>query len=309
MVADLLRTRQQDGHEPPLVQVTPQESLERELKVLTSRQSFVSVTRASDRVLGVASWTPLAWDSEQLGMPAARVDLLVSSGGYLEALERKSALLRTITDECRMRGIRYLTARVPASDLSGINALGRGGFELVDGILTFSKRVEDAAPPPASNGFEVRPFESRDLEQLLSIARSAYTCDRFHADRTLAPGVADRLYSAWVARSCRGEEADAVIVAAKHGRVMGYVTCKLSFDSGSGAAPRVGTVVLVATADHARGQGVGSATLRGAMDWFRQQGVETVEVGTQMQNVAACRLYENNGFRMTRMSLTFRRLL
>ena len=305
----LLRARQDDGHQPPVTRIASDATLERELSLLTNRKSFVTATRSGESVLGLASWTPLAWDSEQLGMPAARIDLLVSSGDYREARDRKCALLRSVADECRVHGIRYLTARMPAEDLSSINALGSEGFDLMDGILTFSIRLDGVAPHPASNGFEVRLFQSSDLEQLLSIAGSGYTCDRFHVDRALAPGVADRLFSAWVARSCSGQEADAVVVAVTGRRVLAYVTCKVGSAESGDAGEQVGRIVLVATAREARGRGVASAVLQGALDWFQRQGTKVVEVGTQMQNVVACRLYEQNGFRMARTSLTFRRIL
>jgi len=308
-VANLLRTRQEDSHEPPLLRFASEAALERELGLLANDESFGTVTRNGSQILGLACWTRLGWDSDQLGVPAGKIDFLVASGGYEEALGRKSSLLRNVIEECRLRGIRYLTARVSAGELSTIHALGQAGFDLVDGILTFSARLSEASRQPVNNDLEVRLFHSRDLEQMLAIARTAYTLDRFHADRTLPPGVADRLYAAWVRRSCSGQEADAVVVAARRGRVLGYVTCKLRRDVGAGGKPPVGSIVLVATAEEARGQGVASAALQGALDWFRDQGVETVEVGTQMQNVAACRLYERYGFKMARMSLTYRRLL
>jgi dTDP-4-amino-4,6-dideoxy-D-galactose acyltransferase len=308
-VADLLRNRCADGHEPPLVCAVSDASLEREIGLLSSDRSFGTVIRNGREALGVACWTHLEWDSEQLGMPAARVDLLVSAGGYQEALERKTSLLRTAVEECRLRGVRYLTARVSAADLSTVHALARSGFDLVDGILTFSMTLGQAGPRTARGDLELRPFEPGDLEQILAIARDAYTCDRFHADRSLPEGIADRLYAAWVRRCCSGEEADAVVVAARNGRVLAYVTCKIVPSSGREGTPRAGSIGLVATAGEARGQGIARAALDGALDWFRTQNVHTVEVGTQMQNMPACRLYEQNGFRMSRMGLTYRRLL
>ncbi len=308
-IADLLRTRQEDGYEPPPLRVTSDAALERELELLGSEESFGAVTRQGSQILGLASWRWLAFDSEQLGISAARLDLLVSAGGYADALERKAALLGIVTEECRLRGVRYLTARVAAGELSTIHALGRCGFDILDGIVTFSIRLHHAERRPAANGLEVRLYQEGDLEQLLEIARSSYTCDRFHIDRALPPGAADRLYAAWVTRSCTGKEADAVIVTTLGGRVAGYVTCKLARDPGQNGKPPSGVIGLVATAEHARGQGVASATLQGTFDWFRQQEVDTVEVGTQMQNAGACRLYGQCGFRMVRMSLTYRRLL
>jgi GNAT superfamily N-acetyltransferase len=309
-IASLLRERQDDCR-PSTTRGTSDFTVDSELRLLSDQKAFMTVSRKGDTVLGVVSWTPLPWDSEQLGMSAARIDVLASSGSYREARERKSAMIRALIEECRANGIRYLTTRVPSEDLSSINALSSEGFDLMDGILTFSIRLDSVASPPSAsaNGFEVRLFQHRDLDQLLAIASSGYACDRFHVDRALAPGVADRLFAAWVARSCSGEEADAVVVAAAGSRVLAYVTCKLGAAGPAQPAEPTGRIVLVATAKEARGRGIASAVLQGALDWFRIQGTKVVEVGTQLQNVVACRLYEQNGFRMARTSLTFRRML
>lgn len=307
LATDLLRKREEDGFNPPRPRPSSEAQLEQELRLLANSDSFTTITRNSQGMLGCACWRHLAWDSGQLGMPAARIDLLVSAGGFEEAIDRKSALLNTVAEECRAQGVRYLTARVGASDHSTIRALTRESFDLLDGLLTFSLKLREAVPRPVSRGLEIRLCRPPDLDELLAITRSAYTCDRFHVDRALAPGVADRLYEDWVRRSCSGQEADAVMVTTRQGQVLAFVTCKLRRDSDAGAS--TGTIGLVATAEEARGLGIGSATLEGALDWFRQQDVEVVEVGTQMQNAGACRLYEQAGFRVARMSLTFRRLL
>jgi len=66
---------------------------------------------------------------------------------------------------------------------------------------------------------------------------------------------------------------------------------------------------MVATAENARGQGVASLATLGALRWFREKGVRIVEVGTQLRNLAAGRLYEKCGFRLCGASLTFRKLV
>ena len=307
LTTELLRRREEDGFNPPRPRQISKAQLEQELKLLANSDSFTTITRNSQGMLGCANWSRLAWDSGQLGMPAARVELLVSTGSFEEAFERKSALLKAVVEECRAQGVRYLTARVGASDLSTIRALTNASFDLLDGLLTFSLKLREAVPRPAKTGLEIRLYRPPDLDALLEITRSAYTCDRFHVDRALAPGVADRLYENWVRRSCSGQEADAVMVASGQDKVLAFATCKLRRDSDARAS--TGTIGLVATAEEARGLGIGSATLEAALDWFRQQSVEVVEVGTQMQNIGACRLYEQAGFRMARVSLTFRRLL
>lgn len=308
LASELLRRRRDDGYNPPLPRQASETLVERELKLLRDCDSLTTVTRDS-RYVGFTCWTHLAWDSDQLGLPVARLDLLVSEGGYEDSVDCKCSLLKTVAEECRARGMRYLTARVSASDLSTIHALQREAFELLDGLLTFSLKVRDIVPRPANGDIEVRLFRPPDLDQILAIGKSAYTCDRFHVDRALKPGTADRLYETWLRRSCNGQAADAVIVAAKGAEVLSYVTCRLGRNSEEAQDVAIGVIPLVATAAGARGCGIGRAALDGALDWFRLHGAEVVEVGTQMQNVGACRLYEQAGFRMARMNLTFRRLL
>ena len=63
----------------------------------------------------------------------------------------------------------------------------------------------------------------------------------------------------------------------------------------------------MATALDARGRGIAKATTYGALDWFREQGVDIVEVGTQLRNIPASRLYEACGFRLVASSLSLRK--
>ncbi|MBI4874396.1 MAG: GNAT family N-acetyltransferase [Acidobacteria bacterium] len=241
-------------------------------------------------------WQPLPWDSEQFGFPAARLELPAA-----EARERYEKLVEAALAECRQAGIRHIVARVGAGELAAIHALEAAGFETLDGIQTLALELADWTPAAAPDGIEVRLFRPADLGSVLAIARTSYVCDRFHADSALGPGVADALHAAWVRNCCSGQAADAVVVGAQDGEALGFVTCKLE--------GRRGRIILVATASRARGRGIARAMTEGALRWFQSQGAEGVEVGTQLRNVAAARLYESRGFRLTAVSLTLRKVL
>lgn len=236
------------------------------------------------------TWTRLAWDSEQFGFPAAR---LIASGGG------DGALLAELLEECGAEGIRHLTARVDAGDLRTIHVLENAGFELIDGIQTF--RLDVLSRGFEAHGYGVRLVQAGDRAQVLAIARTSYTHDRFHADSSLATEIADRVNEMWVDNCCRGTMADAVFVAGLAGRILGFVTCKI--DGG------VGAIGMVATLEAARRRGVARAITAGALDWFASKGARAVEVGTQLSNIAAARLYQGFGFRTVGVSLTFRRLI
>jgi ribosomal protein S18 acetylase RimI-like enzyme len=71
----------------------------------------------------------------------------------------------------------------------------------------------------------------------------------------------------------------------------------------------VGTIVLVATAAEARGRGVARQATGAALASMRRHAVDVAQVGTQLANIPAARLYESCGFRLAGVDLTFRKLL
>lgn len=280
----------------------------------------------SDGARGLAGWTRLAWDSQQLGVGAGRLDYLIASGDYEDQYATKEALLTAVLEACADQGIRHLTARVHASELSSIHLLEQHGFIAVDGILTFSlalspRRHEDtkqtdkkaknslslSAFVVSDKDFEIRLSQPEDIDQIKAIARSSYVYDRFHSDPRVPKAVADELHAVWLENSCLGVAADAVVVAVENDRILGFVTCKIDRQTTEYLGLTIGTIVLVATAPEARGRGVAKATTYGALNWFRDQGVDIVEVGTQLCNIPASRLYEACGFRLVASSLSLRK--
>ncbi len=278
--------------------------------IVENDNACTAVLRDERAIEGFACWSWLKWDSKQFGFPAARVDLLIGDGDYHESRRRKAVLIDLVETQCAEAGVHHLTARVPAGDFASIHALEQARFEMIDGIQTFSldTHSRDAAHAPASD-LELRLFREEDTGQVLDIARSAYIFDRFHADAALAREAADRVNEEWVANSCRGVGADAVVVACSRRRILGYVTCKVDHEAAQVLGTSFGSIVMVATAPEAQGRGVATAATYAALDWFRSQDVRIVEVGTQLRNVPAGRLYEACGFRLVGVNLTFRRLL
>jgi RimJ/RimL family protein N-acetyltransferase len=235
--------------------------------------------------------------------------MLLHAGDYRAAREGKASLASELVKEWQHSHMHHLTARVDAGDLSTLHVLEEAGFEIIDGIQTLSLRLSDAARPASCEGLEVRAFRPADLEAVLAIARTAYVYDRFHADAALADGVADAINEEWTRNCCLGRAADHVVVAVEGGRVVGYVTCKVDRRSADDLGVCFGSIVLVATtAEEARGRGAARQATLGALEWFRRQGVGVVEVGTQLRNIPAARLYEGCGFRQAGVSLTLRKL-
>ncbi|MBS1829593.1 MAG: GNAT family N-acetyltransferase [Acidobacteria bacterium] len=279
--------------------------------MLSLPQDRVVFAWEGHQLAGAASWSPLPWDSRHFGFCAARIDVLIAVGSYQDRVERKRRLLDAVRQNCRRAGVAHLSARVQAPDLTSIHALEHCGFELVDGIQTFTLPEEEFpdAVPESPAGVRIGEFERWQLNGVLEIAKSAYHFDRFHADPALPDGAADRLHEDWLRNSCTGQAADLVMVAAREEEVLSFVTVKYDSSVLARAGGRLATIVLVATAANGRGKGIAKATTLATLARLREDRAAAVQVGTQLSNIAAGRLYESCGFRLAGSTFTFRTLL
>ena len=257
---------------------------------------------------GVAVLAPLAWDTRVLGMNAARLELMVA-GSYQRALTVASELVEAAVAGAEHDDLVHVTSRVDAADDAAIHALESHGFLGVDALVTFAAAPKDLLVDGRSGPVFVRPATAEDTEPLAELAAGAFSLGRFHSDPAITPGRAQDVYREWARGCVRGTAADIVLTAADGPRLVGFVACRMTSDTITHLAHPVGTIPLIATSAQARGRGVGAALIAAAAAWFIDRGAMSAEVGTQLRNRAAARLYERCGFRLTAGALTFRRLI
>ncbi len=243
---------------------------------------------------------PQPWDSQQFGFPVARIAHWVRNSG-----RQISGLLETAIEAARAQGTRYLWLRIPAADVNAARILREQQFDLIDGLITFGAAPQrmPASQPPIG----CRPHRPSDLPALRQIAAASFTLGRFH-DPALPPGTAAHAYRDWVENCCTGTMAECVLVAGDSD-VAGFTTVNIDRLAERALRARIAVIGLVATSASHRGKGIARSLALATLQWCREQGCAWVEVGTQMGNIAACRLYEAAGYRMVAASLTFRKLL
>lgn len=282
---------------------------ERAQDMLGNSNGIAWVALHGKAVRGFAVLNRLVWDSNQLGVPAARLDYLIAKGSYSEQHEIKENLLNEVLDEAFEKGIWHVSVRLDSSDLSGLHVLENAGFITVDNILTFAKELAAHRRPETSHAYQIRLATPADANRVADLARQSYIYDRFHSDPYISSKCADELHSVWLRNSCEGTAADAVVIAEDNESLLGFVTCKLQGYTETNPGRMFGTIVLVATAEHAHGTGVGYSITMAALEWFRDHGTAVVEVGTQLRNIRASRLYQKCGFGFKGSSVSLRKLL
>jgi ribosomal protein S18 acetylase RimI-like enzyme len=252
---------------------------------------------------------PLPWDSRVLRLQAGRLELIVT-GGYSSAHGAAAELCRLAANGARQCGIEHVSSRVDAADEACIHALEDAGFLQVDALMTFAAEPEVLiASAPPSSPCETTLALAAETTALCEIAAASFTQGRFHADPSIPAERAADVYRTWTAACCDGSAADDVIVARHGAEIAGFVACRVVHDTAAHLGQAAGTIPLIASNVAYRRCGVAAALIAAAARWFHGRGTSPVEVGTQLSNVAAARLYERAGFRMSAGSLSFRKMI
>lgn len=226
----------------------------------------------------------LQWDTEFFGFRIARVSKL-----HLACED-----MRTVLDWCAREHIRCLYLLAASDDSTTIQLAENHDFHLADIRVTLERPIATALQQ--SSG--IRLAREGDIPALVSIARASHTDSRFYFDTGFPRERSDALYEAWIENSCHGY-AQTVLVAERHTKLAGYITCHRQ--------QREGQIGLLAVADWARGTGVATSLIDGFWQTFQHAGVTHVTVVTQGRNIASQRLYQRCGFLTKSVELWYHR--
>ena len=152
-------------------------------------------------------------------------------------------------------------------------------------------------------------YQPGDEVKMAEIAPRAFARFARHGiDYTLPRERVDEYYSDEAmdyARSCADGEKDLqVFVARRGGEVLGHVVVRINHGDSQQFRMRWGVIQSLAVDPDCHHQGIGTDLAEAAMQWFRGQHCEYVEVYTDQNNIAAIRLYEAAGFRVIHCGIT-----
>jgi ribosomal protein S18 acetylase RimI-like enzyme len=158
---------------------------------------------------------------------------------------------------------------------------------------------------PSPEGVSIRRGTAADLPALgvlgASLLRDHHAFDplRFMSPR----GDMESGY-AWFLGTQLKEDDVAVFVAEQAGRVVGYLYAELEPESWKELREAAGFIHDIVVVPEAQRQGVASALVETACEWFRSLGAPRVVLGTAEKNERAQRLFTRLGFRRTMIEMT-----
>ena len=215
----------------------------------------------------------LPWDTEFFGFSVGRMDL---SANACE-VELRTAIASSSFE------LTYVFLPVGGAMEGPRSALVALGGRCYDLKLTYRKSLSDGMVVNDGSSFAANEI----TPELTSLAYASGWCSRFVSDDRLARFFKP-LYLQWLKRDfLRGK----VFVRPSLSNPEGMVTVSVQ-----GHVGRVG--LLAVDAGHCR-CGIATGLLQDIDVWFTSQGVKACEVVTQGINVAAQKLYEKSGYKLS----------
>lgn len=141
----------------------------------------------------------------------------------------------------------------------------------------------------------IRPYRAEDLDRIREITVASF--EGVSIDRNIEAMFGEVAGLTWQERKARDVTTDcevhpAGVFVAEDGRgVVGYITTRVD------PVTRIGRIPNLAVDPAYRAQGVGSALIRHAMRWLREQGMAMAKIETLVQNERGQALYPRFGFR------------
>lgn len=220
----------------------------------------------------------LDWDSDHFGFPIGRItsaritrDLVLSSREWAEK-----------------HSVRCLYFLGDPADPQLLPVVKECNFDFVDARVTLQLELPADRNRLREGAVEIRQARECDLPQMMDLAAVSHRDTRFFLDSRFPEARSRDLYRKWIARDVYAER---VLVAKPNEDILGYVSLT------SPDAENHVSLSLIAVAEKARGQGVGSALLEAALRVAAESYPCRVSVATRAANITAQRLYQSAGFR------------
>lgn len=226
----------------------------------------------------------LKWDSDFFGFGVARIT----------TTELTSQKLCEYLTELKKQNIRLVYWAT--TQIQNFDDLNCATIQLVDQKLRFTHSCRPAGANIAHETVKAHT-EKKGSAELKNLALQSGAFSRFAVDPLFPKETFYALYETWMAKSCSGELADAVLTIKKEGKNVGCITLR--------AQKQRSKIGLLAVDKQSRGMGLGNALLRAAEAWSLQRDCQHIDVVTQADNTPACKLYSKYGFTLTKRDYVY----
>jgi len=239
----------------------------------------------------------LDWDSRFFGVPSGRLEMLWRDDS-VPAGRAWDRLVPALLHRAAELGLVFLDVRIAAEELALAQALEAGGFRLVDALAVY---LRDLGRQPSR---VIVPAVSIDVAGFLREALADMHWGRLFADPRVARDKAEEFYFLSTLHYLESGAHTSVLVEA--GAPVGLAIGIPDEEGSRLTGRRLGDLWLFIVSPRHKGKGFGKRLFNQFCAEFAAR-VELVEIGTQIQHVAANRIYRSAGDFPVAHALTFHR--
>ncbi|MFH2039409.1 MAG: hypothetical protein ABIJ65_08255 [Chloroflexota bacterium] len=181
-----------------------------------------------DKIVGALVFADLPWETRIFKKKMGTIKYFLINNGFHQKTELADKLLDHLIKWASTSNLEFLQYKAYTNDSLMIHLLESGGFLLMDTVLDYvydqNRFPFESIPKPQSrDDVNLRLSKQEDEGELIEIAQRSFGnhFGRFHADESILPGQATRVYEEWITSSLKGY-ADYLIVAEINAEIAGY---------------------------------------------------------------------------------------
>lgn len=222
----------------------------------------------------------LPWDTEYFGVQSAKVVLneKLLSEDFIEVLNK--------TSNYDFITISNLHNNMENNQLVGLFSKAF----LVDVNVQFEMNIDNREGANYYQSQNYYPFN----DQIIQIAKSSFNHSRFFNDPYLNKNQSKEIYTNWVKNSFDKNE-KFFVVAGEENKILGFILFSLNGKSDL-------IIELISLDKSSQGMGIGTKLIQSVIAYSKENHLEKIKVGTQIDNIQAMNFYTKKGFNFSSKS-------
>jgi ribosomal protein S18 acetylase RimI-like enzyme len=234
----------------------------------------------------------IPWDSDIFGFPFYQVTISEMFEGFDESLPKLlSFLWKQSEDKC------LVCTKIPSQQVSRMRTLTEHGFYPVETMVEPYRDLRSFSSNRRFERLSLRPARIEDKPQLFSIARSAFSMDRYHLDPNLPDDRASYRYEFWLENGMQSGDHIFVYEDATDSRLVGF--CHLRE-----VDKRVVDFSLAAIEPKFQKSGFGVMMYSECLLECQKMGYAEMVTRISLNNIAVLNIYAHLGFLFRQPTVT-----
>lgn len=262
-------------------------------KFALNKDCVLYIARKGRSMVGYALFCCLKWDSSIFGLKIGRIERLSMKMRF----EDMSCFIGEIIKDCSEEGYAHIVCRTGIRDINNIRLLEKAGFTVADVQLTLSTsgNWREACRGTVLTKTIITQATKGDLPALKDLVRGVFTDTRFVTDERYPKDKVDFMYYKWLGEAISSPDRKLFIARNRKGGAAGFVLCDIARDSKNMLGAAIGSIGLIAVSKSCRRRGIGQELVKFALLHFKKEGVDKVEIRTQLSNIPALRAFTGSG--------------